>query len=100
MPSRSKEVVERIQHELARKGFDPGMIDGVWGRATEGAVRRFQAANGLLADGIVGPATSKVLFGEPLAEAPSGLVGSRSCSKVELMQCATNSPHQAMSSSR
>jgi uncharacterized protein (TIGR02594 family) len=71
MPSKSREVVQKIQHELARKGFDPGPIDGIWGRGTEGAVRRFQAANGLLADGIVGPATSKVLFGEPLAEAPA-----------------------------
>jgi len=71
MSSKSREVVEKIQHQLARKGFDPGPIDGVWGRATEGAVRRFQAANGLVADGIVGPATSKVLFGEALAEAPA-----------------------------
>lgn len=63
MPSKSKETIQQIQHELARKGFDPGVIDGIWGRRTESAVRAFQAANGLLADGIVGPVTWKALFG-------------------------------------
>ena len=64
MSSKSKELVQRIQHQLARKGFDPGPIDGIWGRKTERAVRQFQAAHALLADGIVGPVTSKALFGE------------------------------------
>ena len=63
MPSKSKQTIQLIQHELARKGFDPGVIDGIWGRRTESAVRAFQAANGLLADGIVGPITWKALFG-------------------------------------
>ena len=63
MPSKSKETIQLIQHELARKGFDPGVIDGIWGRRTEGAVRAFQVANGLLADGIVGPITWKALVG-------------------------------------
>jgi uncharacterized protein (TIGR02594 family) len=70
MPSKSKDEIQRIQHQLARKGFDPGAIDGVWGRLTEAAVRRFQAAHGLVADGIVGPITHKTLFGdEPKTEA-------------------------------
>ncbi len=63
MSSRSKEVIQLIQHELARKGFDPGVVDGVWGRRTEKAVRLYQATEGLLADGIVGPVTWKRLFG-------------------------------------
>lgn len=71
MSSKSKELVQRIQHELARKGFDPGPIDGVWGRKTEKAVRAYQLANGLLADGIVGPKTSAALFGQALKPAPA-----------------------------
>jgi uncharacterized protein (TIGR02594 family) len=61
--SKSKESIQAIQHELARKGFDPGGIDGIWGRRTEQAVRSFQASHGLLADGIVGPITWQALFG-------------------------------------
>lgn len=66
MSSKSKELVRKIQHELARKGFDPGPIDGIWGRKTEKAVRAFQATTGLVTDGIVGPITSKMLFGAAL----------------------------------
>ncbi len=66
MSSKAKEAIRRIQHELARRGFDPGGIDGIWGKRTEEAVRRFQAANGLLADGIVGPVTSRALFAEDI----------------------------------
>jgi uncharacterized protein (TIGR02594 family) len=62
MPSRSQEIVARIQHELARRGFDPGGIDGINGPRTRAAVRRFQSAAGLLVDGIVGPQTLEALF--------------------------------------
>jgi|RhiMethySRZTD1v2_1073278.scaffolds.fasta_scaffold1039905_1 uncharacterized protein (TIGR02594 family) len=70
MSSKSRETIQLIQHELARKGFDPGVIDGIWGRRTEGAVRTFQASNGLVIDGIVGPVTWQKLFGSPSAVEP------------------------------
>lgn len=70
MASGSKEAIKRIQHELARRGFDPGVNDGIWGRRTEDAVRRFQASQGLLADGIVGPVTSLALLKEEVAHPP------------------------------
>jgi uncharacterized protein (TIGR02594 family) len=63
MPSRSQQTIKQIQHELARKGFDPGVIDGIWGRRTERAVCAFQQSAGLLVDGIVGPKTWRALFG-------------------------------------
>ncbi len=36
-------------------------VDGVYGRGTKRAVRRFQASHGLTADGIAGPATLRAL---------------------------------------
>lgn len=51
-----------IQKALAAKGFDPGALDGAWGRRTAAAVRAFQTSKGLLADGVVGPKTVKALL--------------------------------------
>ena len=56
-------TVKRIQQALLEKGFLPGVVDGIWGRHTIAAVLAFQASSGLLADGIVGPLTSRKLFG-------------------------------------
>lgn len=56
--------VADIQQALMDKGFDPGVVDGVWGRRTAGAVRAFQGNRGLQVDGVVGPITTKALFGE------------------------------------
>lgn len=66
MPASIDNIVA-IQHALARRGFDPGNIDGVWGRRTENAVRAFQLAQGLLVDGVVGPRTAALLLDAPLA---------------------------------
>lgn len=63
MSNNSALEIARLQQALAHKGFDPGHIDGIWGRRTELAVRRFQAARGLTVDGIVGPNTRLALFG-------------------------------------
>ena len=51
-----------IQQALLAKGFNPGPLDGIMGAQTRKAIRQFQAANGLVADGIVGPVTSGKLF--------------------------------------
>jgi peptidoglycan hydrolase-like protein with peptidoglycan-binding domain len=43
-------------------------VDGVFGSATEQAIKQFQAQHGLLIDGIVGPITRAALgLGPPLA---------------------------------
>ena len=35
-------AVKQIQQALKNKGFDPGEIDGIWGRNTIAAVMQFQ----------------------------------------------------------
>lgn len=51
-----------IQKALMAKGFNPGPLDGIMGAQTRKAIKAFQAANSLVADGIVGPLTSPKLF--------------------------------------
>jgi peptidoglycan hydrolase-like protein with peptidoglycan-binding domain/TPR repeat protein len=49
--------VRVLQRHLAAAGFPPGPIDGRYGRLTDQAVRRFQAARHLQVDGVAGPQT-------------------------------------------
>ena len=51
------DAVRRLQELLNKKGFDCGAVDGIFGSKTYAAVVAFQKANGLGADGIVGPLT-------------------------------------------
>lgn len=53
----SGEVVTQIQTKLKRWGYYNGTIDGVYGSATEKAVRLFQQKNGLVVDGKAGKQT-------------------------------------------
>jgi peptidoglycan hydrolase-like protein with peptidoglycan-binding domain len=55
--------VRLIQRKLRAEGFSPGRIDGLYGPLTTAAVARFQQSRRLVADGIVGPVTSKALNG-------------------------------------
>ncbi|MFJ8634750.1 peptidoglycan-binding protein [Streptomyces sp. NPDC093568] len=53
--------VAEAQCLLRRAGLSPGVIDGIFGPLTEGAVRRAQQRAGLVVDGIIGPHTWKAL---------------------------------------
>jgi L,D-transpeptidase catalytic domain/Putative peptidoglycan binding domain len=53
--------VKKLQTILTKKGYSTKGIDGVFGPATEAAVKKFQKANKLKADGIVGSTTKKKL---------------------------------------
>jgi Transglycosylase SLT domain/Putative peptidoglycan binding domain len=68
--------VSVLQFLLSRRGVGVG-IDGVYGRATQQAVRRFQSRAALAVDGIVGPATTRALArGAPgRRAAASGVAG-------------------------
>lgn len=46
-----------VQRKLKEAGFAPGQIDGIYGKKTERAVKRFQKDRGLKPDGIVGKRT-------------------------------------------
>lgn len=58
--SKGKDVRE-LQKRLKQLGFNPGAIDGEFGPATGAAVIALQRSEGLLADGIVGPRTARIL---------------------------------------
>jgi DNA invertase Pin-like site-specific DNA recombinase len=61
--ARPSDRVRRMQRILDRRGFDlgPPGVDGRFGPLTAAAVRRMQDRYGLVADGIVGPKTRRLL---------------------------------------
>jgi murein L,D-transpeptidase YcbB/YkuD len=58
---KSHEGVKEIQICLKNAGYYKGKIDGIKGRSTRRAIRDFQQANGLKADGVVGKKTWEFL---------------------------------------
>ncbi len=55
------DTVRTVQTKLKRWGYYGGSVDGIYGPATERAVRAFQKKNGLAVDGVVGRATFAAL---------------------------------------
>ena len=76
----NNEQVKQLQIKL---GVDPV---GNFGPKTEEAVKKFQAANGLAADGIVGDATWNKIMGVVPAAAPAPVVVSSSSFKLDKLK--------------
>lgn len=55
------EAVMALQEMLNKLGYNAGTADGIFGANTEAAVKRFQSAEGLDADGIAGEKTQVLL---------------------------------------
>lgn len=53
--------VKEVQRRLKQWGYYTGSVDGIYGKGTIEAVKRFQKKNGLTADGICGRATYAAL---------------------------------------
>src|SRR3954464_10030294 len=49
--------VRDLQEALKALGYDPGPVDGIFGATTESAVKKFQQAREIAADGVVGRVT-------------------------------------------
>ncbi|MDR0786432.1 MAG: peptidoglycan-binding protein [Gemmatimonadota bacterium] len=60
-PSIQGDKVIAVQKALITKGVNPGPVDGVYGPSTAAAVAAFQAQEGIVVDGVVGPETWKHL---------------------------------------
>ena len=69
--------IKAVQTRLLNWGYYTGKVDGIWGSKTLSAVKYFQRRNGLVADGIVGPATEAAM-GLNLSKSSSPQVNSSS----------------------
>ena len=54
--------VQLLQLALERAGFGPVTTDGIFGTATQYALRRFQQANAIPVDGVAGSVTHRALL--------------------------------------
>lgn len=70
MGDQGSEIAE-IQGRLALLGYDV-VADGDFGPATADAIKEFQMANGMKADGLVGPATYMALLGKDMPDISRG----------------------------
>ncbi|MBQ3337337.1 MAG: C40 family peptidase [Selenomonadaceae bacterium] len=61
------EEIAEIQGQLVLLGYDV-MADGAFGAATADAIKEFQKAQGIKADGLIGPATYSALLGKEMPD--------------------------------
>lgn len=71
-----QEVMD-VQKRLAELNYTVSTIDGNFGPETEKAVKQFQLDRGLEADGVIGPATYKMLMNKEIPPNRSGGIARR-----------------------
>ncbi|MGW6778648.1 peptidoglycan-binding domain-containing protein [Brucella pseudogrignonensis] len=74
---------KEVQSELISRGFDPGSADGVWGRKSILALKKYQRENGLEEKGTIDKATLEKLF--PIVN-PRSVVSQNSSASAILPQ--------------
>src|SRR3972149_10806893 len=85
---RLRDAVKALQKELRREKFRL-RLDGLFGRDTEDAVKRFQRAHGLDDDGVVGPLTWVVLLAD---QADPGSAADTAGSASAIKVCLVDDP--------
>ena len=58
--------IKILQAELNARGFDAGVVDGIPGRRTKGALQAFQKSKGLVADGYPTKQALSAVMGSPV----------------------------------
>lgn len=74
--------IKDIQTALKKLGYYTGAVDGVSGPNTQNAIKKFQRAEKLTADGVVGPATAKLLTGSASSTSQTAKAASSSSTIV------------------
>lgn len=82
-PGDTNSHVKKLQQALEIAGYYDGKVSGNYGDVTEKAVKAYQKAKGLTADGIAGNGTIKALFGSNAAGVSSSSSGSSDKIKTE-----------------
>ncbi len=59
--SASSKVIKKVQKALNELGYDCGKADGILGKKTKAALKKFQEDNELKVDGIIGKQVKKAL---------------------------------------
>ncbi len=55
-------AARKVQKRLKDLGYYRGLVDGIFGKASVTALKKFQTAHGMESDGTAGPATYAVMF--------------------------------------
>ena len=87
----NSDAVRLLQNKLKSYGFYSGNVDGDYGEGTEAAVKAFQRANGLTADGKAGSSTLNKLFAGSVSTS-SGSVSNNNTSKATATPRKTPTP--------
>ena len=61
----ARSLTGAVQRQLAERGYYKGSIDGQFGQASQGAMRRFQHAKGLKETGLIDEASLRALGFDP-----------------------------------
>lgn len=82
--------VSKLQEALKNQGYLNSTVDGIYGKATENAVKNFQKSNGLAVDGIAGAKTQAKLYANSPSSFQTLKLGSKGSAVVQLQEGLKN----------